>query len=78
VRVTRRHHPLKGQQFEVLHASSDNVVVQLSNGSRLRLPRRWTDDSGTVDARSDEELTRITLDGLRRLLRLARALRERS
>ena len=78
VRVTRAHHPLLGQEFEVLKVSAKNVVVQLPDGSRLRLPRQWTDDGSPVAADGCEEANRLTIDGLQCLLRLVRALRERS
>ena len=61
----------------MLHASAKNVVVQLPDGSRLRLPRQWTDDSGIVDDRSDEQLATFTVDGLRHLLGLVATLKER-
>ena len=76
VRVTRRHHPLLGQDFEVLTASSNNVVVGLRDGSRLKLPRGWTDAGGAeVDRDSPESV--VTLDGLRRVLELVATMKER-
>ena len=59
----------------MLHASAKNLVVQLPDSSRLRLPRQWTDDGGALGGHGDEHL--LTLDGLRRLLRLVAALKER-
>ena len=76
ITVNRCHHPLAGQQLEVLSAGKACLVVRLADGSSLKLPRRWTDaDGGTC-----RELTgqaQIGVPGLRELLRLVAALRRR-
>ena len=53
------------------------MVVSLTDGSSLKLPRRWTDADGIActDLSGDSP---ITLHGLRELLRLFIALRERA
>lgn len=75
-RVTRRHHPLVGQEFEVIHASAPNVVLGLPDGSRLRVPRAWTDVGGGGDPTGDEAV--VTADGLRHLLQRVAAIRSRT
>ncbi|MGH8525741.1 MAG: DUF5372 family protein, partial [Gammaproteobacteria bacterium] len=43
ITIIRRHHPLRGQELEVLSAGKVWVVVRLGNGSTAKIPRRWTD-----------------------------------
>ena len=51
VEVTRRHHPLAGQRFQVLRTAANFVVLQLADGSRVKMPKNWTNinDNSAVD-----------------------------
>ena len=77
ITIIRRHHPLEGRRLDVLCAGRATVVVSLEDGSSLKLPRRWTDADGIActDLSGDAP---FTLHGLRELLRLFVALRERA
>ena len=46
--MTRRHHPLEGQTFEVLKVGKKDLLVQLRDGSTIKLPRSWTDADGAT------------------------------
>ena len=76
--VTRRHHPLEGQQFEVLLAGREHLAIRLKDGSSMRIPRAWTDADG-AQARTDPQRTPSALTGvaLRELVELLDALRGR-
>ena len=43
IRVIRRHHPLHGQELEVLTHGKRHVVVRSPDGLSMKLPRSWTD-----------------------------------
>ena len=45
--VTRRYHPLQGQKLTVLMPYKNSFLVRLEDGSKLRIPRAWTDADGT-------------------------------
>ena len=46
VAIARRHHPLEGQQFEVLQGGRERLTLRLADGASLRVPRHWTDADG--------------------------------
>jgi len=78
VKVTRRHHPLRDRELEVLIEQGKTLlVVRLPDGSAMRIPRAWTDaDGGAVP----EELSVTgvyTPESLRELIGLVDALRAR-
>ena len=50
VTVTRRHHPLEGQRFEVVTGGPTQGVVRVADGTSMRLPRAWTDAGGPASA----------------------------
>ncbi|MFC1482499.1 DUF5372 family protein [Myxococcota bacterium] len=66
--VTRRHHPLRGQRFEVLQCGREQLTVRLKDGTTMRIPRHWTDADG--DTPADERESVWTADSLRRLIEL--------
>ena len=75
--IIRRHHPLNGQELEMLSVGKTMVVVRLRDGSSMKILRRWTD----VDGVACTELAGnsvLSLRGLRELLSLFMALRERT
>jgi hypothetical protein len=75
VKVTRRHHPLEGQPFEVVTLGPTQIVVRLGDRTTMRLPRRWTDADGAPPPRSREGV--FTSDSLRELLERVEAMRRR-
>jgi hypothetical protein len=42
VKITRPHHPLLEQEFEVLKADTHRVVVRHYDGGTMKIPRAWT------------------------------------
>ena len=74
--IIRRHHPLIKQELALLSVGKKTVVVRLADGSSMKILRRWTDVDGIActDLNGDSE---ISLQGLKELLSLFMALRER-
>jgi len=60
VTVIRRHHPLEGQQLEVLAERGTRIDVRLRDGTSMRMPRSWTDADGPgVTTRSSTATTSV-------------------
>jgi len=75
--VTRPHHPLHGQELEVLTHGTRHIVVRSPDGLSMKLPRSWTDVDGT-DCRGDSSGDAIfTVESLRELGVLVEALARR-
>ena len=74
--IIRRHHPLINQELALLSVGRKTVVVRLPDGSSMKILRRWTDVDGIActDLNGDSE---ISVHGLKELLSLFMALRER-
>ena len=72
--MIRRHHPLVGQELEVLSANKSVVVVRLSNGSSLKIPRQWTDADGAQSGPELQGESELSVQGLRELLELLESL----
>jgi hypothetical protein len=74
--IIRRHHPLIDQQLALLSVARKTVTVRLPDGSSMKILRRWTDVDGIActDLNGDSE---ISVHGLKELLGLFMALRER-
>jgi hypothetical protein len=70
VTVTRRHHPLLHQQFEVLNGNKTQLVILLRDGSSMRIPRAWTDVDGALPSFDGEPATYLTVASLRELAAL--------
>jgi len=75
--IIRRHHPLSNQELALLSVARKTVTVRLPDGSSMKILRPWTnvDDIACTDLNGDSE---ITVHGLKELLSLFMALRERS
>ncbi len=73
VSVIRRHHPLCGQQFEVLQGGRNQITIRLNDGTSMRIPRRWTDADGSSAAGDDRAESTLTVDSMRRLFELVDA-----
>ena len=74
--IIRRHHPLINQQLALLSVARKTVTVRLPYGSSMKILRPWTDVDGIActDLNGDSE---ISVHGLKELLSLFMALRER-
>ena len=73
--LTRRHHPLEGQRFEVMFGGPTRIVVRLADGT-MRVPRSWTDADGAPAPRAPD--TVFSIEALKDLLELVEALRRRA
>ncbi len=74
--MIRLHHPLVGKEFIVLKGGAKEILVQLEDGSTMKLPRSWTDADGAQTPLRERQ-TRFTVESLRRLITLLDALMER-
>ena len=77
VTVIRRHHPLRGQQFEVLQGGKELITVRLTDGTPMRIPRHWTDADGAPPADTSPNEFALTVESLRRLIELVDAFFQR-
>ena len=77
VKITRRHHPLLHQEFEVLKADQHRLVIQHFDGGSMKIPRAWTDADGEHESRQHCPPLVFTVEALRELLDLTDALRHR-
>jgi len=68
VTITRRHHPLLGHRLEVAFGGTSAIVVRISDGTTMRIPRAWTDADGAPPYERPE--TVFSIEALRDLLRL--------
>ena len=74
VRVTRPHHPLRGQEFEILRNGKKFVEILRSEGTSMRMPRSWTDVDGNDSCRALDGDAIFTTQSLRDLKDLLEAL----
>ena len=77
IRVTRRHHPLHGQELEVLTHGKRHVVVRSPDGLSMKLPRSWTDIDGVGFGGDSSGDAIFTVGSLRELGVLLEALAQR-
>ena len=78
MRVTRRHHPLRDRELEVLiEQGKALLVVRLPDGSAMRIPRAWTDADGRTVPEEPSVTGVYTPESLRELIGLVDALRAR-
>jgi hypothetical protein len=77
VKITRPHHPLLHQEFEVLKADQHRLVVQHFDGGTMKIPRAWTDADGEQESRQRCHPLVFTVEALRELLALTDVLRHR-
>jgi hypothetical protein len=76
VTITRRHHPLKGQTFDVLQTGPRQLVVRALGGLAMTVPRAWTDADG-APAEGNEPEAVFSVDAIRALLEIVEALHRR-
>jgi len=74
VTLTRRHHPLEGQRFEVMRDGPTHLLVRLPDGT-MRVPRSWTDADGEPAPHGPDTI--FSIDALKEMLELLEALRRR-
>jgi len=77
IRVTRCHHPLHGQELEVLTHGKRHVVVRSPDGLSMKLPRSWTDIDGVGFGGDSSGDAIFTVESLRELGVLLEALAQR-
>ena len=77
VEVTRRHHPLIGRELEVIEANKVTLTIRLANGSTMKMPRAWTNAGGATGVVEPLRCSVLTIEGVRELINLVRALRRR-
>jgi hypothetical protein len=78
VTVTRPHHPLHGQELEVLMVGKEHISVRNSDGAPMRIARAWTDADGAASGVASERPPAIfNVDALRALAKLVEALQRR-
>jgi hypothetical protein len=77
VTVTRRHHPLEGQQFDVLMEGKQRLTLRINDGSTMRIPRQWTDADGVDTDQPPVREGIYTTESLRRLFSLIDAFKDR-
>jgi len=76
VTITRRHHPLQDQTFDVLQTGPHQLVVRALGGLAMRLPRAWTDADGLPAETSEPDVV-FSVDAIRALLEVVEALHRR-
>jgi hypothetical protein len=77
VKITRAHHPLLDQEFEVLKADRHRLVVQHFDGGSMKIPRAWTNADDDQEFAQSSPPRVFTVEALRELLDLTDALRQR-
>jgi len=72
VKITRRYHPLQGQELEVISDGPLEVTVRHPDTLAMRIPRNWTDADGVANAPlpSDTELNTASLRDLLHLVEI--------
>ena len=76
VTITRRHHPLQGETFDVLMEGDQRIVIRLANGAPMRIPRWWTDADGAPDSPAPDRTRTFTVDSLRALICVVEGLQQ--
>lgn len=76
--MIRRHHPLLGEQLPVLQVLNGVLVVQLRDGSSLRVLRSWTDADGGAAPQPSDGNGVLTVSSLRDLMVTVSALKGRA
>ena len=72
--VSSRHHPLHGQELEVLTHGKRHVVVRSPERLSMKLPRSWTDMDGVGFGGDSSGDAIFTVESLRELGVLLEAL----
>jgi len=75
ISVTRAHHPLVEKVFEVTQPVGIAITILLSDGSRIKIPREWTDIDGVTPRLTLNSV--FTADSVKELLNLVDLLLKR-
>jgi Family of unknown function (DUF5372) len=70
VTITRAHHPLHDQVFEVLRGGNERITIRLADGTSMHVSRSWTDADGMKAPAARRRGSFFTSDSLRRLFLL--------
>ena len=73
--MVRRHHPLQGEQFEVLINGKNQLAIRLRDGSSMRIPREWTDVDGKAIEGEPAVSSILTSESIRELVELVDAVK---
>jgi hypothetical protein len=76
--VTRRHHPLWGQELDVIQANKVALTIRMADGSTMRMLRAWTNAGEAATALAEpSDCCVFTIEAVREFLHLVRTLRHR-
>lgn len=78
VTVIRNHHPLQGEEFEVLMEGNERIVIRVDDGTSMRIRRRWTNADGDPTDQSLGGNTVFSIDSLRRVIELVEVFAQRT
>jgi hypothetical protein len=78
VEVTRRHHPLYGQELEVIRANKVVLTIRLPDSSTMKMPRAWTNAAGETGVVQQSASSVFTAEGVRDLIMIVGALSQRT
>jgi hypothetical protein len=82
VTITHPHHPLYGQQCEVVHIRrgvDPDLILRLSDGTHAAIAMSWTNAGQPQElptTQNETELPRLDLQGLRQIVHLLDQLRQ--
>ncbi len=68
--ITRRHHPLVGQHFDVLMDGNERIVIRLNDGTSMRIPPEWTSAEGGTNEVQKGRDSVFSVEALRDLIRV--------
>jgi len=77
VEVTRRCHPLYGQELEVVNANKAVLTIRQPDGSTMKIPRTWTNAGPAMAVGPPSMGSVFTVEAVRDLIALLGALRHR-
>jgi len=81
VTVIHPHHPLYGQQVEIMRirrGADPDLIIRHLDGYHGAIAASWTTYASTAEALSTERPPLLDLEGLHQLARLVEQLQERS
>jgi len=77
VKIIRPHHPLLHQEFEVVKADQQHLVVQHFDGGSMKIARAWTNADGEQAIAVHCHPQVFSVEALRELLDLTDTFRQR-
>ncbi len=76
--ITRKHHPLVGQRFEILVDGKKFLVIRLHDGSAAKIPKQWTELAATENQSLANGDNQFSVESLREFLKLVEAISRRT